>query len=324
MKLTKLLIPALLIPLMAAAEGRRIDAGESVLEPIQKRDSILIADQLHYSLELKDITEGTPIALPEVSTDPNSPMQFIGGWQLDSVRVSKKKEVPARYNIKASLTLTTFMGGTYELPPLPVLVDGDTLIFHPTEPLVVTELPVDMENFVPGDIKPQVKVPYTAGEILLFFVLPVLGLAAVVALVLWLVKRSKRKKEEQEHAEPAHIRALRKLDQYRGDKLWAPEKQKTFYSGVTDTLREYIAARYGVGALEMTTGEIFEGLKGTDVPKDLFDEMQDLFVRADFVKFAKYTATEQENAQVLPQAVKFVTTTYQSELEEESKKEETE
>lgn len=324
MKLIKLLIPALLIPLMAAAEGRRIDAGESVLEPIQKRDSILIADQLHYSLELKDITEGTPIALPEVSADPNSPMQFIGGWQLDSVRVSKKKEVPARYNIKASLTLTTFMGGTYELPPLPVLVDGDTLVFHPTEPLVVTELPVDMDNYVPGDIKPQVKVPYTAGEILLFFVLPVLGLAAVVALVLWLVKRSKRKQEEKEHAEPAHIRALRKLDQYRGDKLWAPDKQKTFYSGVTDTLREYIAARYGVGALEMTTGEIFEGLKGTDVPKDLFDEMQDLFVRADFVKFAKYTATEQENAQVLPQAVKFVTTTYQSELEEESKKEEAE
>ena len=74
----------------------------------------------------------------------------------------------------------------------------------------------------------------------------------------------------------------------------------------------------------MTTGEIFEGLKGTDVPKDLYDEMQDLFVRADYVKFAKYTASEQENAQVLPQAVKFVTTTYQSELEEESKKEEAE
>ena len=324
MKLIRLIIPALLIPLMAAAQGRRIDAGDAVLEPLQKRDSVLIADQLRYSLELKDLQEGTPVAFPEVSTDPESPLQFIGGWQLDSVRVSKKKEVPARYNVRASLTLTAFMGGTFELPPLPVLVNGDTLFFHPTQELVVTELPVDMENFEPGDIKSQVKVPYTAGEILLYFVLPPLVLAALVCLVVWLVKRHKRKQEEKEKAEPAHIRALRKLDQYRGEKHWAPEKQKGFYSGVTDTLREYIAARYGVGALEMTTAEIFDGLKGTDVPADLYDEMKELFERADFVKFAKYTASDQENAQVLPQAVRFVTTTYQTELEEESKKEETE
>jgi len=324
MKRIKLLISALIIPLMAAAEGQRIDAGKAVLEPIQKRDSILIADQVRYSFELQNIEEGTPLALPEITTDKDIPLQFIGGWQLDSVRVSGKKEVPARYNIKASITLTAFMGGTYALPPLPVLVAGDTLLFHPTEPLIVTELPVDMENYEPADIKPQVKVPYTAGEVLLYFVLPPLVLAALVLLVLWLIKRHRRKKEEEQKLEPAHIRALRKLDKYRGEKFWAPEQQKGFYSGVTDTLREYISARYGVGAMEMTTAEIFEGLKGADVPPDLYLEMKSLFERADFVKFAKFTASAEENAQVLPGAVRFVTTTYQSELEEESKKKEEE
>ncbi|MBR0361054.1 MAG: hypothetical protein IIX35_01595, partial [Paraprevotella sp.] len=39
---------------------------------------------------------------------------------------------------------------------------------------------------------------------------------------------------------------------------WVPEKQKAFYSGITDALREYIAARYGISAMEMTTAEIFK------------------------------------------------------------------
>ena len=73
-----------------------------------------------------------------------------------------------------------------------------------------------------------------------------------------------------------------------------------------------MAARYGVGALEMTTAEIFEDLKGSDIPEDLYREMKTLFERADFVKFAKFTATDEENAQVLPQAVRFVTSTYQA------------
>ena len=45
--------------------------------------------------------------------------------------------------------------------------------------------------------------------------------------------------------------------------------------------------------------------------------MKDLFERADFVKFAKYIATPEDNATVLPQAVRFVTATYQSQVEEE-------
>jgi hypothetical protein len=110
---------------------------------------------------------------------------------------------------------------------------------------------------------------------------------------------------------------LRKLDKYRGNKLWVPEKQKEFYSGVTDTLREYMAERYGIAAMEMTTSEIFKDMKQTDAPSDLLDELKDLFERADFVKFAKFTASDDDNAKVLPAAVRFVTSTYQTELEQE-------
>ena len=312
----KLIISALLLPALCYAGGRRVEAGETFLEPLQKRDSVLIADQLRYGVVLQDVKENTRLALPEFKLEKDSPLEIVGSWQLDSTRVSKKKESPARYDIRASIVLSAFWGGTYELPDIPVLLDGDTLVFHAAEPLEVKELPVDMENFQPNDIKPQVKFPYTFKEVFPW-VMGALVLAALIyLLVRWLLSRRKAA-IEKENAEPAHIRALRKLDAYRSDKFWAPEKQKVFYSGVTDALREYIASRYGVGAMEMTTAEIFEGLKGTDVPEELYQEMKELFERADFVKFAKFTASDEDNAKVLPGAVRFVTTTYQAELDKE-------
>lgn len=307
MKLLTLILAAVLNP------------GNAFLQPLQPRDSILVADQFRYGFELEDVTEGTPLALPEFKLEKDTPLEILGKWQLDSTRVSKRKEQPARYNIKGSIVLTAFMGGTYELPDIPVLVGTDTLVFKaPAEPLEVKELPVDMETFQAHDIKNQVKVPYTLVELFPWIYGIGLGLMSLAALILWL-KYRKKKEQEKINAEPAHIRALRELDKFRGDKYWKADQQKAFYSGVTDALRQYMVSRYGVGALEMTTAEIFEDLKGCDIPEDLLQEMKDLFERADFVKFAKFTATDEENAKVLPQAVRFVTTTYQTELEEESK-----
>ncbi len=89
------------------------------------------------------------------------------------------------------------------------------------------------------------------------------------------------------------------------------DKQKAFYSGITDTLREYIDARYGIDAPEMTTAEIFDSLGKTDVPADLFVQTKNLFETADMVKFAKAFASDEENAAAVPLAVRFVTSTYQ-------------
>ena len=133
---------------------------------------------------------------------------------------------------------------------------------------------------------------------------------------MWLA-RARRKEYELTH-EPAHITALRKLDAYRGNGFWAPEKQKAFYSGVTDTLKAYMEARFGVDAPEMTTAEVFDVLKGAKgLPEDVYGNTKELFETADLIKFAKFTAPDEYNAKVVPTAVRFVTETYQNALEEE-------
>lgn len=296
----------------------------SFLTQLQQRDSVLIADHLRYGFRLDGVQENTGLGLPDFEAEGQSfaeGWELVRGWELDTVKVHKaRKGEPASYDIEASVVVATFDEGEYVLPSLAVarhLPDGarDTLIFDPQE-IKVTTIPVDTATFQIHDIKPQVNYPVTFKE-----VAPYLGggllLAALIALLVWFLKKRSKAIIEAQKKDPAHIVALRKLDKYRGDKLWIPEKQKGFYSGVTDTLREYLEGRYGVCAMEMTTKETMQALKSADIPEDLKNELQQLFETADYVKFAKYVADNEENARVVPFAVRFVTATYQAEIENE-------
>ena len=195
----------------------------------------------------------------------------------------------------------------------------DTLMFDPVR-LEVKTMPVDTATFTPHDIKGQIRYPLTFSE-LFPWLCGFLLLTIIVILIVRLIRRRLSAGSADVRKDPAHIVALRKLDEYRGSQMWAPEKQKLFYSGVTDVLREYISERYGISAMEMTTAEIFADMKKVDAPQELLSEVRDLFDRADFVKFAKYVASDEDNASALPVAVRFVTGTYQTDVENETSKE---
>ena len=321
----KILIFIVLLMFSASASGQEAVQGSvirmngSFLQQMQDRDSVLIADQVLYGFDLSGVKEGTLFAFPQLKDTLMTNIRVVSPWKMDTVKVVRqKKGQPALLDLKGGVVITSFDEGIYVLPPLAVLrmsSDGvaDTLVFEPQR-LEVKTMPVDTATFVPHDIKGQIGYPVTFREVVPW-VAAGLGSLALVCLAVWLLVRMKRRHDPAyAHKDPAHIVALRKLDRYRGSKMWVPEKQKAFYSGVTDTLREYIAARYGIGAMEMTTAEIFAGMKESDVPEELLEALRELFERADFVKFAKFVASEEENAAALPLAVRFVTSTYQTDL----------
>lgn len=305
---------------MPVSEGGTVQVNGAFLKPLQKRDSVLIADQLIYGFELKQVREGTRLVLPQWENDEMGGVEVVRPWQMDTLKVSGgRKGEPRMMDIRGGLVITSFDEGSYELPRIMVGrmdEDGsvDTLVFDPMR-LEVKTMPVDTATFKPHDIKPQIRYPVTLDEMLPYMA-GVWILAVIIILAVCLAIMHKRKDDPvYERKEPAHIVALRRLDRYRGNGFWAPERQKQFYSGVTDALKEYISDRYGISAMEMTTAEMFRDLKGTDVPADLLKEMQELFERADFVKFAKFIASDEDNAATLPVAVRFVTSTYQTEIE---------
>lgn len=310
-----------------AAAGRNIEMDGAFLERLQERDSTLIADQLRYGFRLEKVRENTSFVLSPWDGDAISPIEVLSPWIIDTVKVYKgKKKGPSSFDIEGSVIITTFEEGLYTLPPVTMLMISpdapygsapDTLHFKPLSMEVFT-IPVDTASFVINDIRGQIRYPLTFKEILPYLA-AVWSLVILIVLVVSLIMiRKTRANGATENREPAHIVALRKLDRFRGDRHWEPERQKQFYSGVTDALREYISARWDVGALEMTTFEIFDAMKEKDLPPGLYDEMKKLFERADFVKFAKYTASREENASVIPSAVRFVTATYQEQLDEEA------
>ena len=305
---------------VADLSGKVIPMKGAFLQQLQERDSVLVADQLLYGFELKQVKEGTGLILPEIPQEQDYRLMYLSPWILDTVKVTKQKNgLPRLLDLRGSVVVSSFEEGLYELPQIVVgrlSEEGvaDTLVFEPLR-LEVKTMPVDTATFVPHDIKGQIRYPLTFAEIFPW----VLGVCAVVLLMIFAIRfiimRRRAEDPAYAHKDPAHIIALRKLDKYRGSKMWAPEKQKLFYSGVTDTLREYISSRYGVPAMEMTTAQIFDDMKATDAPEALLKEVRELFDRADFVKFAKYVASEEDNASALPVAVRFVTETYQADVE---------
>ena len=301
-----------------------IPSGQSYLKQLQQRDSILIADQLEYGVELNQVSEGTTLVFQDYSKVFTDTLTLVRNWRLDTLKVDKKAKDAKLYDLRASVVVAPFEEGRYHLPDVAVLRTvgsrQDTLLFEGME-FEAKTIPIDTATFQIHDIKGQIKYPLTLAEILpyLLGIWLVALLAIVIGCLIIMARRTKTVAEV--HRDPPYIVALRSLDRLRGDKLWAPEKQKTLYSGITDTLRTYIENVFGINAEEMTTAEIFDALKGR-VPEDLYAETKALFETSDFVKFAKFTASEQQNAAAVPSAVKFVTSTYQTQLESEEKEEE--
>lgn len=304
------------------------------LRQLQPRDSILVGDQLEYGFRLVGVEDGTVLGFPKLA---DSNIELIEDW---TQTVEDREDRPRLMDIEASIKIAAFEEGVYTLPPIVIerrTPDGkvDTLFFDPME-MEVKTMPIDTATFERHPMKGQIRTPfnwdefvYTVNELWVAYVamVPLLTIIkwiiilVIVAVCIWMMSEAKKRpsyEESQAVREPAHIVALRKLDAFRSNAMWVPEKQKTFYTGVTDALREYISRRYGVGAMEMTTAELFDAVRNVeDFPADMFAELKDLFETADFVKFAKYVASDEDNASAVPKAVRFVTLTYQTELEKQ-------
>lgn len=311
------LIIIVLLAISAALPLRAETIVDEELRSRLSRDSILIGDQVEWTFDLKLAPgESARVGLPGETPVPG--VETLGALAVDTVAHKDGTMV-----LHGHMTITSFDSGSYALPPLFVLVarpDGtlDTLTYASPK-LEVNTIPVDTATFEAYDIKGQIKYPLTFKEIL-----PWIGLALLTAALVWLLVRWIRMRRQNRTLfgkpvveDPPHITALRSLEKTRSQKLWQAGRQKQFYTQVTDALRQYIASRYDISALEQTSAEMFSDLKDKEIDPALLEKLQDLFTTADFVKFAKHTASDAENEEAIPTAVRFVNETYMQQMEEE-------
>lgn len=285
------------------------------------KDSILVGEQFVWSTVLSVPQEKELVFEPyaNIVTVEKSPIDVVNDYKLDTLSIKN-----GIMEMEARLLLTSFDSGYYKLPLMLLMsTDGDT-VYLDSPFLDVTNIQIDTANFVMHPIKGQMRYPLTFKEVLPWILL---GLFVIVAAYM-LYRYIKYRRENRDFfgkpvvKDPPHIIALRALDKIRGEKLWQNGKEKLYYTGITDTLREYIEARYKVSAMEKTSGEIMESLADKKIEEKYYRELDELFKTADLVKFAKYIPQASENEEAVPVAVRFVNSTFEQALEDEKQKEE--
>ena len=211
-----------------------------------------------------------------------------------------------------TITLTSFDGNLYHLPPFKVKVNGKEVQSGDLA-LKVVEVEVDTTQlnkfFGPKDVQDN---PFQWSDWSLSFWLSVLMLL-LIALGYYLYLRLRDNKPVIAHIKIVkrllpHQKAMKEIEQIKADKMVSSENQKEYYTKLTDTLRKYIEERYGFSAMEMTSSEIIERLMSAD-DKQSLDELRQLFTTADLVKFAKYSTMINENDANLVSAIDFINQT---------------
>ena len=283
------------------------------------KDSILVGEQVVWSTQMSLPQNQELMFAPYagIVEAEKAPVDVIHDIVLDTLAIKNGMK-----ELEVKLLLTSFDSGYYKLPLMVALTPQGDTVYLDSPFLDVTYSQLDTANFVMHPIKKQMKYPVTIEEIL-----PWAALAIAVAVAGYLLYRYIRRRKENRGLfdrpvvqDPPHIVALRELDRIRGEQLWQNGEEKLFYTGVTDALREYIEARFGVSAMEKTTSEIMEDLSDKKIEPRYYKELDELFKTADLVKFAKYVPQAAENEEAIPMAVRFVNAAFEQQLQEAAAK----
>jgi hypothetical protein len=218
-----------------------------------------------------------------------------------------------RLLIKQDLLITSFDSSLYLLPPIAV-IDGADTIYSEQVALKVSTYPVNTDapdEFF--DIKNVWRPPFVLADYypLIFGVLIALFLICVAGYVIQRIRNHKPllplKKDEP--ALPPHEQAIRELDWIKQQKLWQQGRSKEYYTQVTDTLRKYMVYRFGINAMEMTSGEILTLIRRENEADSVYENLKQILLLADFVKFAKLNPLPDENDLSMMNAYLFVNQT---------------
>ena len=269
---------------------------------------LLIGEQAHVKLEVSCPAQSELI----MPTYPNRVLmegiEILGEVKTDTQYLNKRSHMV----VTQEYTVTSFDTAFYYIPPFEVLVDSVTYTSDPLA-LMVMSFDIDTTNVEAiFPIKEVMTRPITVVE-----ALPMGGslllLIVFCILIPYLLKRYHDNKPILRRVTiapklPPYQVALQEMERIKSEKSWQRDDVKSFYTELTDTLREYMEGRFGFNAKEMTSDEIIAHLN-QQPDKEWIGELRELFQMSDLVKFAKYQPLINENDMNLINAIDFINKT---------------
>jgi hypothetical protein len=108
---------------------------------------------------------------------------------------------------------------------------------------------------------------------------------------------------------PPHVKALAALDNLESEQLWQKGFIKDYHSRITEIIRNYFEESFDLPAMELTTTETIQHLKGIKEKVIILDITYNFLSNADLVKFAKFQPFETVNEEMMKQAKEIVQST---------------
>ncbi len=285
-----------IVAVMLAGAGALTEMGAQELPTVTAsfdRDSVMIGDQFNLEVKVeKDLMQ--VVDFPTLMGEPGE--ELIENVEVLSEAVDTLSEDGRRQTLRKRYLMTIWREGNYNMGRFPaLLVDKntvDTLLTADSLRITVSTFDINLETDKPYGIK---HIPLKFGEIAGWLALGLLGLA-VIGTGIWLLIKYRHKIPllgGEREKEPPHVEAIRRLEELKDQKLPQNGRHKQYYSGLTDILREYLDARFSIGAMEMTSAEILDALdeprKEGTVDEKRYSDLGELLRTADLVKFAKLT-----------------------------------
>jgi len=112
--------------------------------------------------------------------------------------------------------------------------------------------------------------------------------------------------EKIEPPRPAHEFTLEELTALKESSLLQEGKVKEFYIRISEVIRRYIEGRYFIVAMELTTFELLENLRSSEISEEEIEMFHEFLSTCDLVKFAKYKPTSAKNSTNLGKAFEIV------------------
>lgn len=289
-----------LLVLLFAAFGARAQSPRPVVTARVEPDSVMIGDRFDYIIEVeKDLVQVVRFPVFQPGENPGA-LVLVEEAPVDTLlHEGRRMKLRKRYR------MAVFEEGHHDFGTAEVFYADknivDTLRSENDLTLDVATFQIDSTSQSIYDLKPQRTLPFRLGEIrgyLLWGLLAAIGLALLAAGVLcWLRRRGSTLGGlfAAAPALPPHVEAIRALEELHNRKLWQNNRHKQYYSGLTDILRTYIARRWEIGAMEMTSDEIIAAMRSIELPDKARADLTAILRDADLVKFAKATPDAGQN-----------------------------
>ena len=263
----------------------------STVEPAQ----LAVGDRTRLGIVVEHAA-GASVTWPE----PES----LGPFEVLERRVDEPRVEGDRAQSTVELVLTAFELGDLEVPAIEVDVVGadGNVVTLATGPVPVAVASVGLDEG--GDIR-AIKGPLDIPLSVLALVPWLVGLVLPAAFAYWLWRRFRGRGRADslapsEPPRPAHAIAYEALRTLEDERLPERGEIKTFHIRASDIVRAYVEGRFGVDALEMTTGEVLDALRGREVDETVLLDFRRLLERCDLVKFARDRPSLERCGDVVP------------------------